>query len=54
MANAKQKTVFAVEILDGAEHDCWVVDSIWSTREAAETYAKEHFRQCNWGGVASP
>lgn len=41
--------VFAVETLDGAEHDCWVVDSIWTTPEAAEAYAKELFQQRNWG-----
>lgn len=45
----KPVTIYAVEILDGAEYDCWVVDSLWSSREMAEKYAKSAFRQCNWG-----
>lgn len=42
-------TVYAVETLDGAERDSWVVDSLWTTRDKAEAYAKARFQQCNWG-----
>ena len=45
----KKTVVYAVEIISGAERDSWVVDSVWSTREKAEEYARDNFRQCNWG-----
>jgi hypothetical protein len=42
-------TVYAVELLVGAEYDSWVVDSLWDSEEKAKAYATENFRQSNWG-----
>lgn len=46
---AEPTKVWAVEILDGAEYDSWVVESIWDSKEKAEKYAKRQFIQSNWG-----
>lgn len=49
MARELGVIIYAVEQLDGAEQDCFVVDSLWDTREKAEKYAKEHYQQSGWG-----
>lgn len=41
--------VFAVEYRTGAEYDCFIVDSVWSTEKAAIEYAKAVYVQSRWG-----
>lgn len=41
--------LYVVETLEGAEMDCWVVDSIWDSHAKAEEYAKRVFQQARWG-----